>query len=118
MTFVTVTLRYTGNLFKICHSRKRLKRCSEGLRSSEVTIQTDIEETATHHPDILTKSRWGLIKTAGVITLKAELHHWAILLLQDLMSDDNKGECKATAEEKHHHAQQAPLVVHRKWQVL
>lgn len=42
----------------------------------------------------------------------------AISLLQDLMSDDNERECKATAEEQHHHAQQAPLVLNRKRQVL
>lgn len=53
---------------------------------------------------------------AVMITLKAE--HWAILLFQDLMSDDNEGEHKATAKKHHHHAQQTPLVLHRKWQVL
>lgn len=49
---------------------------------------------------------------AVIITLKAEEQHWSILLLQDLMSDDDEGECKATAKEQHHHAEQTPFVVH------
>lgn len=34
------------------------------------------------------------------------------------MSDDDEGECKATAKERQHHAEQTPLVLHGKWQVL
>lgn len=49
---------------------------------------------------------------AVIITLKADEWHKAILLLQDLMSDHNEGECKATAKEQHHHAKQTPLVFH------
>lgn len=34
------------------------------------------------------------------------------------MSDDDEGECKATAKKQNHHAQQTPLVFHREWKVL
>lgn len=34
------------------------------------------------------------------------------LLLQDLMSHNNEGECKSTAKEENHHPQQLPLILH------
>lgn len=34
------------------------------------------------------------------------------------MSDNDEGECKATAKEYGHHAEQTPLVLHREGQVL
>lgn len=53
-----------------------------------------------------------------LITWKAEGLYVAILLLQDLVPDDNEGECKSTAEEHHHHAEKTPLVFNGEWQVL
>lgn len=51
-------------------------------------------------------------KNLSSVTLKDKSWHSAILLLQDLMSDNNEWKGEATAKEQHHHAQQAPLVLH------
>lgn len=51
-------------------------------------------------------------KNLARVTLKDISWYSAILLLQDLMSDNNEWKGKATAKEQHHHAQQAPLVLH------
>lgn len=58
---------------------------------------------------------------SAVITFKAEKQRGALfcfLLLQDLMSDDDEGECEAGAQERHHQAEQTPLVLHGERQVL
>lgn len=51
-------------------------------------------------------------KNLSSVTLKDKSWHSAILLLQDLMSDNNEWKGEAAAKEQHHHAQQAPLVLH------